>query len=120
MRKSKSDKLFNSCPIIFRGRNQGVKQNLMYFGFECSDGWFDIIYELSKKIEQIAITLRKSGCDHDELPMVFQVKEKFGTLRFYMSKSTHEIQEFIRQSEQVSAQVCEQCGNPGSLKRRNN
>ena len=119
MQNSNSDRLFNSCPLIFRGRNLGVKQNLMYFGFECSDGWFDIIYELSKKIERIAETMKADGLPEDEIPMVSQVKEKFGTLRFYMSNTTSEIQDLISQCEQSSAQACEQCGKPGTLRRTN-
>jgi len=117
MQKENSDSIFNACPIIFRGRHEGPKQNLMCFGFECADGWFDIIYGLSKKVEYIAQTMKSVGISEDELPMVSQVKEKFGTLRFYIHHSTEEIQELINQAEQVSAKVCEQCGKPGTLKR---
>jgi len=37
------------------------------FGFECGDGWFDIIYSLSKKISKL-----------DPNCKALQVKEKFG------------------------------------------
>ena len=117
MKIEHANKIYHDCPNIFRGRNDGPKQNLMYFGFECSDGWFNIIYELSKKIERIAETMKADGLPEDEIPMVSQVKEKFGTLRFYMSNTTEEIQELISQCEQSSAQACEQCGKPGALKR---
>lgn len=43
---------------------------------------------------------------------VVQVKEKFGTLRFYCS-STPAIDKYIRLAERLSAVTCEDCGKPG-------
>lgn len=39
-----------------------------------------------------------------------QVKEKFGTLRFYMSDETEEITNLIHEAESASSQTCEDCG----------
>jgi hypothetical protein len=41
---------------------------------------------------------------------VEQVKEKFGTLRFYVSGYTDEIHEFIHMAEELSYITCEKCG----------
>lgn len=117
MKKEYAQLIFQKCPLIYRGRNKGPKHNLMCFGFECSSGWFDMIFELSKKVEEIAETMKANGLPEDELPMVSQIKEKFGTLRFYMSSTTEEIQNLINQAEHASSQACEQCGKPGSLKK---
>ena len=46
-------------------------------------------------------------------PRATQVKEKYGTLRFYMSFETEEIQRLIATAEALSAQTCEQCGAVG-------
>jgi hypothetical protein len=43
---------------------------------------------------------------------VMQVKEKFGTLRFYCS-STAAIDKYIRLAERLSSITCENCGKPG-------
>ena len=45
-----------------------------------------------------------------------QVKEKWGTLRFYMQGGTEEMHEFIRESEQKSAVTCELCGKLGTIR----
>ncbi|SCX31603.1 hypothetical protein SAMN02910436_02727 [Ruminococcaceae bacterium P7] len=51
---------------------------------------------------------------------VSQVKEKFGTLRFYFHLAESHTREFtdqlydiVRLWEERSATVCEKCGNPG-------
>lgn len=49
-------------------------------------------------------------------PRAAQVKEKFGTLRFYMTHQTEEMSDIIRTAEMKSAKTCEECGKPGKLK----
>lgn len=49
-------------------------------------------------------------------PRASQVKEKYGTLRFYMDYSTKEMQNFIRETEDKSKVTCEQCGKLGKLR----
>jgi len=44
-----------------------------------------------------------------------QVKEKFGTLRFYMTSSTPKINEYIDIAEKLSHTTCMTCGKPGKL-----
>ena len=44
---------------------------------------------------------------------VAQVKEKFGTLRFYVYGGNDAIQGMIRLAETLSAHTCELCGNHG-------
>jgi hypothetical protein len=43
---------------------------------------------------------------------VVQVKEKYGTLRFYCT-GTPAIDKYIRLAERLSAMTCEDCGKPG-------
>ena len=47
------------------------------------------------------------------VPTVSQVKEKFGTLRFYINAGTDEHYNYIRFAENLSARICETCGAPG-------
>lgn len=46
--------------------------------------------------------------------VVDQVKEKFGTLRFYYHGGDKEISGMVRMAESMSAHICEQCGSPGT------
>jgi hypothetical protein len=48
-------------------------------------------------------------------PRASQVKEKFGTLRFYMTSHSEEMHELIDQAEAISGKTCENCGGPGRL-----
>lgn len=44
-----------------------------------------------------------------------QVKEKFGTLRFYMTSQTPEMDKIIEKACRKSAKTCEECGKPGKV-----
>jgi hypothetical protein len=90
----------------------------MSWGFCCGDGWFDLVWTLSKKIEAAALA---AGLDpqSESWPEALQVKQKFGTLRFYLNKSSFSMSEkvetLIREAEAISGETCEECGNSGSL-----
>lgn len=81
---------------------------------------------LYRRINTILNKLVKVGiyknvpCDCNEWqsvhPRAVQVKEKFGTLSFYMSSGNDEIWNLIREAERKSAKTCEECGKPGKLR----
>jgi len=69
--------LVEKYPIIFRDYKCGSpSRSLMFFGFECDDGWFDLIDDLCKNL---TILSKK----YNITIIATQVKEKFGWLRFY-------------------------------------
>jgi hypothetical protein len=80
----------------------------MSLGFQCSDGWFDLIYTLSEQIESY-------GQTHPDAAVVVavQVKQKFGTLRFYVQSKLPKIEALISATAQQSAQICEVTEQPG-------
>ena len=43
-----------------------------------------------------------------------QVKEKFGTLRFYYHGGDSKVDGMVRMAESMSACMCEECGAPGT------
>ena len=45
---------------------------------------------------------------------VHQVKEKFGTLRFYIGPGSEAFYARIRLAEDESSSTCEECGEPGA------
>lgn len=79
--------------------------------FECGDGWFDLIYALSVKIQKL---IDKGKISKDFT--VHQVKEKFATLRYYTSFTTAELEALIDKAEEQAAETCEQCGKRGEIK----
>jgi hypothetical protein len=78
------------------------------------NGWFQIIYDLSLKLEALILAIP----DEEERVKyrAMQVKEKFGTLRFYMTAETEEMDKLIDEAESASVKTCEYCGQPGSLR----
>lgn len=83
------------------------------FGIECGTGWYDILEKLCAKI-----TKELNGLSTEERGQcyVLQVKEKFGTLRFYMAGETDAMSTAIREAEQETAKTCELCGKPGKIR----
>lgn len=108
-------KIYLRCPILYRHRKAGPQTNLMFFGFEHGDGWYEIIYNASVEIESITEKVKQEGVEESYLPSASQVKEKFGTLRFYVHNQTKEIGDIINKAESLSEVTCELCGQPGKL-----
>lgn len=116
MRSDLSERLVKRCPIIFRGANDGPCKNLMSYGFECGSGWFEMLLLLSESIEKIASTMKAQGIDDSKLPIVCQVKEKLGGLRYYIEHGNHDINAMIREAQQKSFGICDVCGAAGELR----
>ena len=105
MTKEKEDYLFKTYPNIFPPdeiRND-IQKSCLGWGFECSDGWFDLLEDLFKKLSALP--------DQVELE---QVKEKYGTLRVY-AMGSDEAFDLINEAEEKSATICEICGKAGTL-----
>lgn len=198
------EKLFKQFPLLYGDRTKPMTQTAMCWGIETGDGWYNLIYDLSKGLEKIIKIIIKENPDlscsycgrlkseHDHLgnfaeylyipfkfkntfgsivpdwkndnikryfkltkiyfentlkrklntffnylfdnfrigyfkiyrcpgylasyPRAAQVKEKFGTLRFYMTFETEVISKLIRKAEKKSAITCEKCGKKGKLR----
>lgn len=79
MKAEHEKELFELAPILYSGHKESMRHCLMCFGFECEDGWFYPLRSLSAQVEAKNILMRKYGV----YIKATQVKEKFGTLRFY-------------------------------------
>lgn len=80
-------------------------------GFECLPGWTDLLDATFTWLDEIAP-------DHSWWPD--QIKEKYGTLRFYWSGDLPELGDaVISAAEHLSGHVCEACGAPGSQQSQN-
>jgi|LakMenEpi03Aug12_release.lakeMendotaPanAssembly.Ray.scaffolds.fasta_scaffold411887_1 hypothetical protein len=72
---------------------------------ECDKGWYRLLDDLNNKLAYI-----------DPDYKIYQVKEKFGTLRLYYNTSTNDflrsmMDDFVISAEKQSAILCEICGN---------
>ncbi len=124
MDEQKFENLAKKYPDLFQ------KAQVEYF--ECDDGWYGIINVLcgmiSRRVDSARQNLQYSvenGTDSltkweeklakeiDLLPIIAQVKEKFGGLRFYVHGGSEEIRNYIDFAEYMSENVCERCGQPG-------
>ena len=103
-------RLCEDFPKIFAQRNGSPKETAFAFGFECSDGWYDLIDVLCANIQNHI----KYGRDVSQV-VAMQVKEKFGTLRFYAHGGDEYISGLITMAESMSSRICELCGNRGKI-----
>lgn len=120
MSPDKDKILSDSFPLLYKHRNSTPKAKPISFGFACDDGWFDLIFSLSEKLEGIIEALPENA-----RPSVFQVKEKLGGMRFNMCSgwngepdTTPEMDSLISESEMLANSTCETCGRPGELRNR--
>lgn len=73
--------------------------------FSIGAGWYGIVKRLIEDL--IELGWNKEIC---------QVKEKFGSLRFYISSGNTEIFNRIHVAEAESCVTCERCGTAGQLR----
>lgn len=80
------------------------------FGFECGDGWYDLLEPVIAWINDFNEKNQNSRIH------ISQIKEKYGTLRFYTSTSFDELDKLIDEAENKSEVTCETCGQPGKMR----
>lgn len=79
-----------------------------YGGFACGPGWWPILETLCEFIQ--------NHIDHNKnctQVVVEQIKEKFGSLRFYAQGGDEFTDGAISFAESLSSSMCEECGNQG-------
>jgi hypothetical protein len=162
MRQELDKLLCERYPKMMVNRNKNMQETCMCWGFECGDGWFNILDQLMGSIQhhidwkdkqragaikynEMAAQAKAGNFDlfeedmkalpNDEykekrlgeivaggfrqvpesIPQVTldQVKEKFGTLRFYYSGGDDYISGMVSLAESLTGVTCESCGNVG-------
>jgi len=161
--KQELDKLLcERYPKMMVNRNKNMQETCMCWGFECGDGWFNILDQLMGSIQhhidwkekqrvgaikynEMAAQAKAGNFDlfeedmkalpndqykekrlaeivagdfrqvPESIPQVTldQVKEKFGTLRFYYSGGDDYISGMVSLAESLTGVTCEECGNTG-------
>lgn len=110
MDKELEKKLVEKYPNLYSQYGKSPKETCMAWGFSCEAGWYNIIDELSSKLEPLGI-------------VAAQVKEKFGGLRFYIEPTIkngkfEKACALIREAESLSYETCEICGASGAKPRK--
>lgn len=115
MKKELDELLCSKYPKMFVNRHKSMQETCMCWGFSCGDGWFDLIDQLCGNIQSYI-----DNNKHLNVPQVTvdQVKEKFGTLRFYVTGGNELIRGMIWFAESMSGRICETCGAPGKRRGR--
>ena len=106
MKKELEDQLFEKYPKIFRQKDLPMTQTAMCWRFDgVPDSWYTILDVLcgliqchvdSGKISQVEAT---------------QVKEKFGSARFYTNTCDEVIDAYIEFAEWMTGRICSRCGS---------
>ena len=90
---------------------QDEKEPLAMFGVETGPGWHPVIKKVLDKISQY-----NQDSPEDSRIFVDQVKEKFGTLRIYVTydnvpkETIEDIDAAISEAENEARDICEFCG----------
>lgn len=108
------EQLCEKYPKIFRDRHADPRTTCMCWGFEHGDGWYKILDEMCAKLQNYLDTY-----PNIEQVVAIQVKEKFGTLRFYYSGGDDACDRMIQKAEEKSERTCEITGEPGRLMVKN-
>ena len=122
--------LVKAYPNIFKNIGGDKTVTCMHWGIECNDGWYDLIYGLCHSIQrhcQIQNTRYIHATDKYEFlvegdpeyvqVVAAQVKEKLGTLRFYVDGGDAATGAMIQMAETMSGRICELCGSPAKTNR---
>ena len=110
--KNKLQLTYNKClafvhkHIKFTRKINYIKQfNPYNYQFEVGDGWYSILYELILNIKF------NDMAENGWITKVTQLKEKFGGLRFYVTGTSKNNWQLIREAESKSYDVCEVSGS---------
>lgn len=101
--------IIDIMPYAFKYKGwDNITESLMRYGLSVGNGWYGILEELVKGI---------AALDKDKEVKVFQVKEKFGSLCFYLgSGNTDAIHALISKASAKSSVTCESCGGLSKIK----
>ena len=113
MKRELDEYLCKVYPKIMVNRDKDMTETCMCWGFECGDGWFQILNQLMGNIQN-HIDWQNREKEVVRQVTLDQVKEKFGTLRFYYSGGDDTIRGMVSMAESMSSVTCEECGKPST------
>ena len=115
MRQELDELLCEKYPKMMVNRHKPMTQTTMCWGFECGDGWYNILNQLMSQIQH-HIDWKNRDTEVVQQVTLDQVKEKFGTLRVYYSGGDDYIRGLVSMAQAMSGSTCEVCGNAGKFR----
>ncbi len=112
MSPEETKKLLERFPLIYSGYYLPEEESLMSRGFQCGDGWFKLIWQLSMEIETQSKAL---GID---VPQACEIKQKMGGLTYRIDSNHPIFSEIISEAAELSLIICEKCGRHGKWMRK--
>ncbi len=108
-RQLSEKRILKKYPKIFRQKDLPMTQTCMCWGIDTGLGWHWLIDILCSYLQW---DIDRNG--HQQIEAI-QVKEKFGTLRFYTNGADETQQGMISLAEFMSAHICEDCGSTNNV-----
>ena len=100
MKKENDEYLCKVYPKMMINRDLSMTETCMCWGFECGDGWFQLLNQLMGNI-QTYIDWQNREKEVVRQVTLDQVKEKFGTLRFYYTGGDDYIRGLVAMAESM-------------------
>lgn len=112
--------LVKKYPKILKDYRGDMMQTCMAWGMECGDGWYNLLEECFKKLQYFCDLASKDG---KEVQVIAdQIKEKYGTLRFYYhvtgdatNTECDIIDDIVTEADRKSKYTCEETGEDGTV-----
>ncbi|HHZ94801.1 MAG TPA: hypothetical protein EYN67_04385 [Flavobacteriales bacterium] len=103
MDSHKTNELYEKFPHLYRERLVPLANSKMGWGFQCEDGWYKIIYEMSKKIDRLSVP-------GEFAPSITEIsRNKDGTLYVEARNLTPPVADVITSAKEQSRLTCEFC-----------
>lgn len=104
-----TENFYAAFPYLYRGHNKPPSESSMYRGFECEDGWYSVLHDLSQELTDYL-------AQHPDVEIeVMQVKQKLGSLRYLTRGVDAATGEMIERACQRASVTCELTGMTGQL-----
>jgi len=114
MDSHKTNELYEKFPHLYRERTAPLESSGMGWGFQCENGWYKIIYEMSKKIEKIST-------EGEHAPAISLVsRHEDGTLYVAVSNITPPVADIVTAATEQSRLTCEFCSYSPAFVRQGN
>ena len=103
MDSHKTNELYEKFPHLYRERTAPLESSEMAWGFQCENGWYKIIYEMSKKIDKISTR-------GEHAPAISLVsRHEDGTLHVAVRNITPPVADIVTAAIEQSRLTCEFC-----------
>jgi hypothetical protein len=113
MKLELEQQLVSKYPNLFKQYGGDMRETCMAFGFECGDGWYHLIDTLCGSIQSEVNWINRLWPDLNFSCTAAQVKEKYGSLRFYYEftyATDLPVGGMTSFAEKISETTCENCG----------